>query len=454
MSNSEKRETFAATRALANAVRGTRWDRIPDDAREVARHCLLDFLGVAVAGSREPIAEILVREIVNGERSSEASLIGRKERASRLTAALVNGACGHALDFDDTHITMGGHPSVPVLPAVLALAESIDAGGRAVLEALVAGIEFESRLGAMLGGKHYALGFHSTGTVGTFGAAAACAQMLGLDEDGWLRALGLAGTQAAGLKSGFGTMAKPLHAGRAASNGLLSALIARGGFTANPAIVETEQGFAATHAGANPSSEVLDRFAGRFLIRETLFKYHASCYLTHAPIQAAAQIRAEHRLDPGTIDEVEVRVSPGLLGVCNIQEPVTGLEGKFSLRATTAMALLGINTSTLETFSDANVIEPSLVAMRDRVRVVPTERMAQTRATVIVKSNGRSLQAESDSGEPSANLGAQRENLTRKFLALTVPILGGASANALAEAALGADRLASARDLMRLTRPN
>jgi len=274
---------------------------------------------------------------------------------------------------------------------------------------------------------------------------------LRLDEDGWLRALGLAGTQAAGLKSGFGTMAKPLHAGRAASNGLLSALASRRGYTANTAIIETQQGFAATHAGARPSPEVLDRYAGRWLIRDTLFKYHASCYLTHAPIQAAEQIRAEHRPDPKAIEDVEVRVAPGLLGVCNIQAPRTGLEAKFSLRATTAMALLGADTSNLDTFSDARAVDPALVALRDRVRVVPVEKAVATRATVIVKSGGGRFQAEADSGQPSRNLAAQRESLTRKFMALATPLLGRTRAQELADAALHADEAGAASDLIRLT---
>ena len=456
MSTSETTENFAfdATLGLVRAVRDLRWDQAPEDAREVARHCLLDFLGVAVAGSREPLTEILVNEIVKPEGSSEAGLIGMMQRASRLSAALVNGAAAHALDFDDTHTAMGGHPSAPVIPAVLALADSAGLSGREVLEALLIGIELECRLGALMGPDHYAIGFHSTGTVGTFGAAAACAHLLRLDEDGWLRALGLAGTQAAGLKSGFGTMAKPLHAGRAASNGLFSALAARGGYTSNPEIIETAQGFAATHAGAKPSREALDRFKGRFLIRETLFKYHASCYLTHAPINAAQQIRAEHHLDPKSIDEVEVRVHPALFGVCNIQEPKTGLEGKFSLRATTAMALLGEDTGNLETFSDASVTEARLVSLRDRIHVVRAEKIPSTHATVVVKSNGRIFQAESDSGRPASNLVAQRENLTRKFMTLTAPILGRRHADALASAALNADQLASASKLIELTQPS
>ncbi len=451
MSTAETSNEFAATHALVRAVRGITWDKIPVDAREVAHHCLLDFIGCAVAGSHEPLSRILVDEIVRGEGSRESSLIGRNERASRLTAALVNGAAGHALDFDDTHMAMGGHPSVPVVPAVLALAETIGASGRSVLEAIVVGIELECRLGAMLGGQHYAIGFHSTGTVGTFGAAAACAHLLALDEDGWLRALGLAGTQAAGLKSGFGTMAKPLHAGRAASNGLFSALAAHGGYSSNTAIIETAQGFAATHAGAIPSPAIIERDADRFLIRDTLFKYHASCYLTHAPIQAARQIRDQHRIDPTTIDEIELRVAPSLFSVCNIREPRTGLEGKFSLCATTAMALLGDDTTDLATFSDSRVTGPTLVALRSRVRVTPVEKTSQTYATVIVKSGGKSFEASADSGEPAANLAAQRENLQRKFMALTLPILGRVRAETLAQSALDADRIPKALELISQT---
>jgi 2-methylcitrate dehydratase PrpD len=380
-------------------------------------------------------------------------LIGRPERATRLTAALVNGAAGHALDFDDTHTTMSGHPSVPVLPALLALGETERAGGRALLAALVAGVELECRLGALLGFGHYAAGFHATGTIGTFGAAAACAHLLGLDEQGWLNAVGLAGTQAAGLKSGFGTMAKPLHAGRAASAGLLSALLARGGFTAQPAIVEVPQGFAATHAGAEPSVAVLDRYVGRFLIRETLFKYHAACYLTHAAIEAAVQLRDQHGLKPGTISRVEVHVSPALLSVCNIERPTSGLEGKFSLRATTALALLGEDTGDPATYSDDKMAAPHLTALRDLVHVVPTNELAPTQARVVVEGKQQRVEAAADTGLPAADLPRQRAQLRRKFLALATPVLGASQAARLADAALAVQEVGSVEDLVHLARP-
>ncbi len=440
------------TRALVEAVRTLRYDDLPDDVREVARHCVLDFFGVALAGAREPLADFLVDVVAKPENASAASLIGRCERATAATAALVNGAAGHALAFDDAHMGMSGHPTVPVLPAVLALAEQTHANGKALLTAFVAGVELECRLGLLLGPRHYEVGFHSTGTLGTFGAAAAAAHLLGLDEPAWLHAMGLAGTQAAGLKSTFGSMGKPLHAGRAASTGLVSALLAERGFTAAPNVVEVSQGFAATHAGAPGDGGSLDRVAGRFLIRDTLFKYHAACYLTHAPIEAARTIRARDRVSGERVESVEVTVAPTLLGVCNIQEPATGLEGKFSLRATTALALLGRDTAELATYSDATMRDPALVRLRDRIRIVTDPALPTTRARVDVAAAGGRFAAEVDTGTPSADLSAQRARLREKFDALATPILGASRSAELAEAALHVDELPDAARILDLSR--
>ena len=440
------------TRALVDAVRTLRYEDVPDDAREVARHCILDFFGVALAGAREPLVDFLVDVVAKPESSSAASLVGRSERATAVTAALVNGAAGHALDFDDAHIGMSGHPTVPVLPAVLALAEQRQADGKALLTAFVAGVELECRLGLLLGPRHYEIGFHSTGTLGTFGAAAAAAHLLGLDEAAWLHAMGLAGTQAAGLKSTFGSMGKPLHAGRAASTGLLCALLAQRGFTAAPNVLEVAQGFAATHAGALGDGASLDRVAGRFLIRDTLFKYHAACYLTHAPIEAARTIRARDRVSGDRVESVEVTVAPALLGVCNIQEPATGLEGKFSLRATTALTLLGRDTAELATYSDATMCDPALVQLRDRIRIVTDPALATTRAKVSIEAAGGRFSADADTGTPAADLSSQRDRLREKFDALATPVLGASRAAELAEAVLHLEQLTAAARLLDLGR--
>jgi len=441
--------TSSATRALAQRVRRIRYEQIPDDARETARHCLLDFLGCALAGAGDPLTEILVREVARPERGSQAGLIGRSERATLQTAALINGAAGHALDFDDTHTSMG-HPSVPVLPALLALAESTGASGPDLVAAFVAGVETECRLGLLVGPGHYAAGFHTTATLGAFGAAAACAHLLGLDEEAWLRAFGLAGTQAAGLKSGFGTMAKPLHAGRAAANGLLAAQLARGGFTAQPAILEVAQGFAATHACAEPSVAALERQPGHLLIRDTLFKYHAACYLTHAAIDAARRLREGHGLDPEKITSVEVWVNPILLSVCNIEKPSTGLEGKFSLRATTAMGLLQKDTGNPALYSDTTMADPTLVALRDRIRVMPTKELLVTQARVVVESQSGRSEEMVDTGIPAADLADQRRRLRRKFLVLASPRLGKERAETLADAVASIEHRSALEEVLRL----
>ena len=425
---------------------------VPEEARVVARHCLLDWFGCALAGSSEPLSEILVRQVAAGS-PGDATLVGRAERTAALPAALINGAMSHALDYDDTHWTMNGHPSAPVIPAALALAERDRRNGAALLAAIIAGIEAECRLGWLIGPGHYAAGFHATGTLGAFGAAAASAHLLGLDSDKWRNALGLAGTQAAGLKSGFGTMAKPLHAGRAAENGLLAALLAADGFTANTAIIETSQGFAATHAGEAIDDERLAALGERFFIRETLFKYHASCYLTHAAIDAASQIRNEHGLCPDDIESVEVRGSTGCIGVCDIAAPTTGLEGKFSLRTTAAMALAGDDTSDPASFTDERMRDPELVSVRDRVVFSPQQGLPAMQATVVVQAGGRTLVAEADTGQPAEDLVRQWEKLTAKFFALAVPVIGRDSAQALHEAIQEIDGVASVGDLMPLVHP-
>ena len=440
----------AATATLAAAARELSSGPLPDDVVTVARQCVLDWLGVTFPGASEPLAEMLADELAG---DGEATLIGRSARASAPMAALVNGATSHALDFDDTHMAMIGHPTAPVAPAVLALGERLDAPGDAVLRALVAGVEAECRLGLLLIPSHYARGWHATGTLGTFGAAAACAALLDLDEDGWLRALGIAGTQASGLKAVFGTMCKPLHAGKAAMSGLLAATLAARGFTSSREIVEVHQGFAATHADALNDLEALDRVAGRHLIRDTPFKYHAACYLTHAAIEGALKLRDTDGVSPDDVEDAEVEVDRAVLDVANIAEPRTGLEGKFSLRAVIAMALLGDDTADPAAYTDERMAEGEFVALRDKVVVKGADTGAPAAATVRLRTrSGERLEAAADTSIPAADLALQGERLAAKFDRLAEPVLGAARAARLREAALRLDELASIRELTTLCR--
>lgn len=438
----------AITRRLADEAAARRFEALSADAVTAAKHCVLDWFAVTLAGAAEPLTEILAADAAEDGGEAQATLLGRRAEASVAQAALINGAAGHALDYDDVNLAMGGHPTAPVLPAVLALAEHRRLPGRELLTAFLAGYEAECRIGRLIGPSHYAAGFHATATVGSLGAAAGVGRLLGLDGERMAIAFGLAATQAAGLKSMFGTMAKPLHAGKAAANGLLAARLAARGFTAAADALETDQGFVAALAGTLDAEAALAAPARGYHVLNNLFKYHAACYMTHSPIEAVSALKEAHAIDPAAVERITLVVAPGHLKVCNIQAPKTGLECKFSLRQTAAMALAGLDTAGLDSFSDENARRPDLVALRERVAVDPSGDAKRSGATVrIALKGGQTVEATRDVGMPASDLAAQGARLEAKFLSLAEPILGEERAKALAEAI---DRLDEAPDVARL----
>jgi 2-methylcitrate dehydratase PrpD len=297
---------------------------------------------------------------------------------------------------------------------------------------------------------HYNLGFHATGTVGAFGAAAACARLLGLDADATAQALGIAGTQAAGLKSQFGTMCKPFHAGKASHNGLLAARLAARGFSSRPDLVECEQGFALTHGPDFRPEAALADPPGGFYIRANLFKYHAACYLTHGPIECARAVR-EQGLAPEAIERITLKLDRSCERVCNIPAPSDGLEAKFSLRQTVAMALSGIDTASLGAYSAATATDPALVALRDKVILDFQYSWPQAGAEIeVALGDGRVLRASHDAGIPCADIVAQGERLAAKFDVLAAPVVGPARARELREIIDTLDNLPDVGEVARL----
>jgi len=413
--------TQTVTAALAERVSAMRLADMPPAALTVAKQCLLDWIGVALAGRSEPLVRILIDELAPSDDPAGVAILGHGRRARLDDAVLINGAMGHALDFDDVIMPMG-HPTVPVAPVVFALAQQRGASGAAALDAFIAGVETECRIARLLGPSHYAKGWHSTATTGTFGAAAAAAHLLGVEGEALTHAFGLAGTQAAGLKSGFGAMAKPLHPGKAAQNGLLATRLAARGFTGDPDVLASAQGFAATQSTTADPSAGLEARAQPWVV-EALFKYHAACYLTHDSIEAANQLRLEEGVAPEAIAAVSVKVPPGHLGVCNIQAPTTGLECKFSLRMTTALALSGEDTFQEALFSDATARRRDLVALRDKVSIDPTQVGRGCIVSVRLR-DGRTLTRTGDVSQPLRDLAAEQAKLERKFRHLTASALG------------------------------
>lgn len=438
------------TRALAERASAMSYEALPAPVREVARQCVLDYYGVALAGADDPLVGILFDEVTEAGGAARASLIARAERLPALSVALVNGAMAHALDYDDVNLAMPGHPSVAILPGLLALAEERGSSGREVITAFVAGYETACRIGSALRPGHYDLGFHATGTVGCFGAAAACARLFGLDAEATSRALGIAGTQAAGLKSQFGTMCKPFHAGKASHNGLLAARLAARGFSSRPDLVECEQGFALTHGPDFRPDAAFVEPPGGFHILANLFKYHAACYLTHGPIECARAVRAQGAT-PDRIAKISLKLDRSCDRVCNIPAPRDGLEAKFSLRQTVAMALAGVDTASLGAYSEATATDPALAALRDKVALDFQDAWPQAAAEIAVTlADGRILQVRHDAGIPSADIAAQGLRLADKFNALATPVLGAARARELREAIGALDNGTTVPEIARL----
>lgn len=446
--------TINVTEEIANRSASLCFDDLSPAALTVAKQCLLDWLGVAIAGSDDPLVEILLAERVDAGLAGSVPVVGRTQQLALPAAVLVNGAMSHALDFDDVNKAMRGHPSVPVMPVVLCLGAHLGVSGRNALAAFVAGFEAECRVGALCAHNHYARGFHPTGTIGTFGAAAAAGSLLGLDSTKMLMALGAAGTQAAGLKSAFGTQCKPLHAGRAAEAGLLAARLAALGFSANADVLGDVQGFAKTQSGDFDVTAALSDPPGGFHITQTLFKYHASCFLTHSSIEALKMLKSANGFTCAEVEAVEVHVQSGHLNICNIREPRTGLEVKFSLRMMAALALAGVDTSSEHSYTDALATRPDLVVLRDRVVVFADwTGEGSAAAVVVVHSGGQRLEMQYDVGLPMQDLESQWTLLEAKFFGLVKPRLGEARTRAIVTACRAAEHLENVRELLDLATP-
>ncbi|WP_296655079.1 MmgE/PrpD family protein [Paraburkholderia sp.] len=415
---------FGYTRAIATWISSVNESMPGENAFAWARHALLDWVAVTVAASEEPLVKILTGEY-GATLESSCSLLVSPLQTSVLSAALINGAAGHALDFDDVNSQMHGHPTVPVAPAALAVAQAQKSSGKALLKAIIVGHEVEGRIGQVVGDSQYRLGLHPTGTTGTLGAAAAAASLMGLDADQTAIALGLASTQAAGLKSMFGTMAKPLHAGKAAMNGVMAARLASKGFTANPNAIECAQGFGPTQTGETPVFPATFEASAATGIERTLFKFHAACYLTHSAIEAVNQARRKHEIGLASLESMTITVGGAQRGVCDIAEPNTGLEVKFAIQQLVAMALDGQPTASLQLFTDETARNPRYVAARRKVTLITSPEAGRNGALVEIRTvDGRTIREEANVGIPATDLTKQWNLLVTKAQALVVPHIG------------------------------
>ena len=378
------------TRILSRYLVNSRWADIPERVRHEAARALLNFMGCAIGASRHETIDNALAAISPFAGPPQAGVLGRPERLDILNAALVNGISAHVFDFDDTH-ARAIHPSAPVLPALLALAEWRKITGAEFIHAFVLGVEAEERIGLSVFPEHYEAGWHITGTAGVFGAAAAAGKLLGLDEQKMTWALGIAATQSSGLQEMFGSMCKSLHPGRAAQGGLTAALLAANGFTSSERAIEAPRGFAHVLSRKFDPAVITEGLGERFELLSNMYKPYACGLVVHAAIDGCIEICREHGLAPDAIAAVELAVSPLVLKLTGKANPRTGLEGKFSVFHAVSAAIVHRAAGEAQ-FSDACVLDPRVVAVRERVSATIDTAVVRTEARVTIRTrDGRTL---------------------------------------------------------------
>ncbi|NWF54197.1 MAG: MmgE/PrpD family protein [Syntrophaceae bacterium] len=351
------------TKKLADFIVSTVLGNIPPEAREIGKRIILDLLGVSLAGSRDPMSRIMTEYIKDTGGRPRASVWGKKFRTSSSLAALANGTFGHALDYDDINRNMRGHPTVPVLPAALAAGEEAKASGKELLEAFIIGVEVETKLGAGMNPHLFENGWHPTAILGAMGAAAAAARLFNLSGEKVCMALGIAGSLASGLRQNFGTMTKPLHAGRAAQNGVMAAQLARRGYTADPGIVEAKLGYANAFSGAGKYdlNKIVANLGDPFDIVSpgVGLKRYPSCARTHPAIDAMLDLVVQNDIQPEDVEAIACAGTYTTPTMLIHSRPRTALEGKFSLEFCMALALMERRVA-LPDFKDQKVQDPKI----------------------------------------------------------------------------------------------
>lgn len=382
---------LSATDRVVRFVLDSRWQDIPRTVRHDSKRALVNYLGTAIGGSRDAAIEIAVQTLSSLNGPAQYKVIGRPERLDMLNASFVNAASGNVHDFDDTHHPTVIHPTSPVAPPVLALAQTLPVSGERLLHALALGIEVACRLGNAVTPRHYVHGWHITSTCGVVGAAAACAKLLELDALQTANALGLAANQACGLVESLGSMAKSVSVGNAARNGLLSALLAQRGFTAAPATLEGVRGFIPVLGVQPEPSALTDGLGERWEVSCNALKPYPNGVVLHPVVDACLALRQRHRLSADAITTVTVRGNPLLRQRADRPAPKSGREAAVSAQHTAAVCFIE-GSAGVRQYTDSCATDPAIQAFGLRVSVQEDPLIPVEAARVDVElSDGRVL---------------------------------------------------------------
>ena len=417
-----------------------------------AHRTLLNWVGCAVGAARHETAEAALAAVQMLQPAPQATLLGRRERVDIASAALLNGISSHTFDFDDTHLKTIIHPAGPVASAALALAEQLGSSGRALIDALVLGIDVSCRVGNAMYPEHYDRGWHITGSTGMLGAAAACARLLGLDRQATAMALGIAASQPVGMREQFGTMTKPFHPGAAAHAGLMAALLARHGYSASPRALEAPRGMMQTVSTKNDWAEITGELGQRFEISDNTYKPFACGIVIHPSIDACAQLRAQG-VRPEMVERIELRVHSLVLELTGKKEPADGLQAKFSVYHGCAAGLCFGQAGEPE-FADQIVTRADLVALRRKVQATVDDAIDEASADVTaVLTDGRRVRVLVEHAIGSLHKPMSDAQLAAKFHGLSDTVLGLDRSTALIEACWAVGGEPDLRGLAALAQP-
>jgi 2-methylcitrate dehydratase PrpD len=439
------------TRALAHYLVTASYDDLPANVRKEGVRTLLNWVGVAIGGSRHQTVDIAVSALAPFSGPQQASLFGRRERFDIMNAAFINGVSSHIFDYDDTHLKTIIHPAGPVASAILALSEMQPVSGKDFLNALVLGVETECRIGNSVYPNHYDVGWHITGTAGVFGSAAAVGKLLKLNEQQMVWALGLAASQPVGLRESFGSMNKSFNPGRAASDGIFAALLASKNFTSSGEMIEAKRGWANTISTKQDYNEILGDLGKRYEAALNTYKPFACGIVMHPAIDAAIQLRNENKLTADQIDHVDLKVHPLVLELTGKKTPHEGLEGKFSIYHAVAVALVE-GAGGEKQFSDRAVNDPTIVALRGHVNpvITPGIKAEQVDMTVVLK-DGRQLHRYIEHAVGSVEVPMTDKQLEVKFTDLADGILPAPAIRRVMDACWNVEGLSDAAEIAKMS---
>ncbi len=417
-----------------------------------AHRTFLNWFGCAIGAARHESVTCALAAIALLEPARQASVLGRDERVDMASAALLNGISSHTFDFDDTHLKTIIHPAGPVASALLALAEHRGFSGRALIDALVLGIDVSCRVGNAMYPDHYDRGWHITGSTGTLGAAAGCARLLGLNTQQTAMALGIAASQPIGMREQFGSMTKPFHPGAAARAGLMSALLASQGFSASEKALEAPRGMMQTVSTKNDWSEITHELGQRFEISFNTYKPFACGIVIHPAIDACAQLRSQG-VTAEQIERIELKVHSLVLELTGKKEPTDGLQAKFSVYHGCAAGLTYGHAAEDE-FSDEVVNRADMVALRRQVVATVDDTVDEASADVTaVLRDGRRVHVFVEHAIGSLQNPMTDAMLEAKFHGLSDPVLGASKTAAILQACWTVGNAADLRTLTALARP-